>query len=39
MLANELGPSLNLLESWREDHTTPWGAQQSFTWCAFRREA
>lgn len=26
MLAKELGPSLELLDSWREDHTTPWGA-------------
>lgn len=39
MLAGELGPSLKLLDSWREDHTTPWGAKQSFNWCAFRREA
>jgi 2-polyprenyl-3-methyl-5-hydroxy-6-metoxy-1,4-benzoquinol methylase len=39
MLANELGPAQKLLESWREEHTTPRGAQQSFTWCAFRRVA
>ena len=35
-LARELGPSLELLESWREQHSTPWGAAQSFNWCVFR---
>jgi 2-polyprenyl-3-methyl-5-hydroxy-6-metoxy-1,4-benzoquinol methylase len=35
-LASELGQSLQLLESWREEHVTPWGAKQSFNWCAFR---
>jgi 2-polyprenyl-3-methyl-5-hydroxy-6-metoxy-1,4-benzoquinol methylase len=38
-LARELGPPLELLESWREEHTTPWGASQAFTWCAFRSVA
>ncbi len=36
-LARELGPSLQLLESWQQDHVTPWGSSQAFTWCAFRR--
>lgn len=35
-LARELGPPLQLLNSWREEHVTPWGAKQAFTWCAFR---
>lgn len=35
-LAKELGPSLELIEAWREEHVTPWGATQAFTWCAFR---
>lgn len=35
-LASELGPSFELLEAWREEHVTPWGATQAFTWCAFR---
>jgi 2-polyprenyl-3-methyl-5-hydroxy-6-metoxy-1,4-benzoquinol methylase len=38
-LAGELGPSLKLLESWREEHSTPWGAAQAFTWCVFRSVA
>lgn len=37
-LARELGPSLQLLDSWREEHVTPWGAKQAFTWCAFRAQ-
>ena len=37
-LADELGPALRLVEHWREDHVTPWGARQAFTWCAFRRD-
>jgi 2-polyprenyl-3-methyl-5-hydroxy-6-metoxy-1,4-benzoquinol methylase len=36
-LAKELGDDLTLVEDWREEHVTPWGAKQSFTWCAFRR--
>lgn len=36
-LARELGPSFKLLEGWREEHTTPWGSRQAFTWCIFRR--
>lgn len=35
-LARELGSSLELIEAWREEHVTPWGAIQAFTWCAFR---
>ena len=38
MLAKELGPSMQLLDSWREEHTTPFGAKQSFNWCALRHE-
>lgn len=35
-LAAELGERFRLIESWREDHVTPWGATQLFNWCAFR---
>jgi 2-polyprenyl-3-methyl-5-hydroxy-6-metoxy-1,4-benzoquinol methylase len=37
-LAGELGPSLQLIDGWREMHVTPWGSSQSFNWCAFRRQ-
>lgn len=36
-LAKELGDALQLVDAWREEHVTPWGAKQQFTWCAFRR--
>lgn len=36
-LAAEMGGLLQLIEAWREVHVTPWGAKQSFNWCAFRR--
>lgn len=36
-LASALGEPFRLLESWRDEHVTPWGATQSFNWCAFRR--
>jgi len=36
-LARELGPKAQLIDSWREQHTTPGGGTQAFTWCAFRR--
>jgi trans-aconitate methyltransferase len=36
-LARELGPSLQLVDHWQEDHVTPWGSPQAFIWCAFRR--
>lgn len=35
-LARELGPSFRLIESWREEHVTPWGGTQAFTWCTFK---
>lgn len=38
-LAGALGDALELLEGWCEEHVTPWGAKQSFNWCAFRRIA
>lgn len=38
-LAGEFGEAFQLIESWREEHFTPWGATQSFNWCAFRRSA
>ena len=38
-LAEEMGDALLLIDGWREDHVTPWGAKQSFNWCAFRRVA
>jgi SAM-dependent methyltransferase len=36
-LAQEMGDTLLLIDGWREKHVTPWGATQSFNWCAFRR--
>lgn len=36
-LARTLGSELQLEASWREQHLTPWGAAQAFTWCVFRR--
>lgn len=36
-LAEEMSDHLLLAEAWREEHVTPWGAVQSFNWCAFRR--
>lgn len=36
-LAKEMGDTFALLDGWREEHVTPWGAKQSFNWCAFRR--
>ena len=38
-LAAEMGDLLQLIEGWPEEHVTPWGARQSFNWCAFRRVA
>lgn len=35
-LALELGSPFKLIESWREEHVTPWGSVQAFNWCAFR---
>jgi hypothetical protein len=34
-----LGPTWELLANTREEHTTPAGAAQPFTWSAFRRQA
>lgn len=36
-LAEEMGDTFKLIDEWREEHVTPWGAKQSFNWCAFRR--
>lgn len=36
-LADQLGAIFQLVEDWREEHVTPWGATQSFTWAVFRR--
>lgn len=38
-LAEEMGDKLLLIDGWREEHVTPWGAKQLFNWCAFRRVA
>jgi hypothetical protein len=35
-LAAEMGDRLQLIDGWPEQHVTPWGARQSFNWCAFR---
>lgn len=37
-IAGELGAGFAPFADWREIHTTPWGAEQSFQWCIFRRE-
>ena len=36
-LAAELGPEFRLIQSLREDHRTPGGAIQPFTWARFER--
>jgi 2-polyprenyl-3-methyl-5-hydroxy-6-metoxy-1,4-benzoquinol methylase len=36
-LAEEMGDRFQLIDGWREEHVTPWGAKQSFNWCAFHR--
>lgn len=36
-LAGELGPEFELLANWREEHVTPTGAVQPFTWGVLRR--
>jgi SAM-dependent methyltransferase len=36
-LVQQLGDRFQLVKDWREEHVTPWGATQSFIWCAFRR--
>jgi trans-aconitate methyltransferase len=38
-LAAELGPAFEPLADWREDHATPGGVRQRFTWTVFRRRA
>lgn len=38
-LAALLGPTWELLTDTREEHTTPTGATQPFTWSVFRRQA
>jgi 2-polyprenyl-3-methyl-5-hydroxy-6-metoxy-1,4-benzoquinol methylase len=35
-LAQTLGPGFHPEANWREEHKTPWGASQAFTWCVFR---
>lgn len=36
-LAAELGKDFVPVTDWREAHVTPWGAEQRFQWCVFRR--
>jgi 2-polyprenyl-3-methyl-5-hydroxy-6-metoxy-1,4-benzoquinol methylase len=36
-LAAELGPEFEMLRDWTEDHVTPAGNRQAFTWCVFKR--
>jgi trans-aconitate methyltransferase len=36
-LAAELGAEFELVQSAREEHETPMGAVQAFTWCRFKR--
>ena len=38
-LAQTLGDDFNLEAGWRDEHVTPWGSVQAFTWCVFRRVA
>lgn len=35
-LSKEMGHAFALLDAWPDEHVTPWGAKQSFNWCAFR---
>lgn len=36
-LVGQLGDNFQLLKDWREEHVTPWGDGQLFTWCVFQR--
>ena len=36
-LSAELGASFSLLKSCRETHRTPWGSEQQFIYCVFKR--
>jgi SAM-dependent methyltransferase len=36
-LAIELGGDFQPVADWAETHMTPWGAEQRFIWCIFRR--
>jgi hypothetical protein len=36
-LADELGPSVRLVETQRDDHATPWGSIQRFQFSRFTR--
>jgi trans-aconitate methyltransferase len=36
-LAAEWGSGFELIQIAREEHVTPWGAAQAFTWCRFKR--
>ena len=37
-LAIELGDEFAPVADWTEAHVTPWGAEQRFQWCIFRRQ-
>jgi len=37
-LAIELGDGFRSIADWTETHMTPWGAEQRFIWCVFRRD-
>lgn len=37
MMAAELGQDFTPITAWTQAHVTPWGAAQSFQWCAFSR--
>lgn len=37
-LHSEFGPAFRLVESRREEHNTPWGTRQAFTYCLCRYE-
>ena len=36
LLQQEFGPDFALIESRRDEHVTPWGARQAFTYCVCR---
>jgi trans-aconitate methyltransferase len=38
-LSATLGPDFALEASWRDEHVTPWGAVQAFTWGVWRKRA
>lgn len=36
-LADEIGPEFEMMRDWTEEHVTPGGSRQAFTWSVFRK--